>query len=96
MPGPPGHSQPEPSGRRERTSSEQLWAKIRGTIFLTYSMTIAIPLFLCMLAIYPLVWVFDRHRRRAEHIMNKVWAWCSVAPFNRVKVGPALALNEAF
>ena len=86
MPGGADFGEPAPSGRRDRTAGEARWAKIRGTVFLTFSMTIAVPLFCVMLLIYPVVWLFDRHRRRAEHLVNKFWAWCSCAPFNRVKV----------
>lgn len=78
--------EPSQSGRKKRSESELKWAKLRGTVFLTFSMAIAIPLFCIMLAIYPLVWIFDRHRRRAEHMVNKFWAWSSTVPFNKVTV----------
>ena len=78
----------EATGRVERGEGETKWARLRGKIFLTFSMTIAVPLFCVMLAIYPFVWLLDRHRRRAEHAVNKFWAWSSTAPFNKVTVRP--------
>ena len=94
LPGLRSQSEAEPSGRREHTDSQRTWAKVRGTIFLTLSMAIATPLFTIMLITFPLVWLFDRHRRRFEHWVNKVWAWCSVAPFHKVQVRNNTSLHS--
>ena len=85
IPGTPEFSEPA-SGPKQRSKSEERWAKLRGTLFLTWSMAVAVPLFCTMFIIFPLVWLLDRHRRRAQHFMNKVWAWLSTAPFCTVQV----------
>lgn len=86
IPGEPESSEPASDGPYQRTKSEERWAKLRGTIFLTWSMAVAVPLCFTMLVIFPLVWLFDRHRRRVEHKFNKAWAWLSTAPFNRIRI----------
>jgi hypothetical protein len=78
--------EPSQSGRKQWSEEETQKAKRRGKVFLTFSMAIAIPLFCIMLAIFPIVWLFDRARRRAEHWINKIWAKWSTGPFNKVTV----------
>jgi hypothetical protein len=77
---------PSQSGRKQWSTDETQKAKRRGKVFLTFSMALAIPLFCIMLAIFPIVWLFDRARRRAEHWINKIWARWSTGPFNKVTV----------
>ena len=75
-------------GPRERTKQEVGRAKFRAIMFFTFSMAIAIPLFCLMLILYPFVMIFDKFRRRAEHLVNKIWAVLSTIPFNKVVVRP--------
>lgn len=58
-------------------------------MFLTLSMVMAVPLFVCMVAMTPLVMLFDRARRRPQHWVNKLWAQLSCGLFTRVKVRQA-------
>jgi hypothetical protein len=76
----------ETHGPTERTQQETKTAKLRAYMFFTFSMAVAIPFFCLMLAIFPFVFAFDRFRRRAEHLANKVWAVISTLPFNKVVV----------
>lgn len=46
----------------------------------------AIPLFAVMVLVHPLVMLFDRYRRRAHHLVAKVWAWATIAPFYRFEI----------
>lgn len=76
-------------------------ARIRALAFFATSVLISLPLFVVMVAIYPLVMLFDRHRyvvsvcmdtrrtqhrRQAEHVVNFVWAKLSMLFFNPVEV----------
>ena len=49
-------------------------AAIRALLFYTTTFVFAAPLFVLMLAVYPIVMLFDKFRRRAEHAINTVWA----------------------
>ena len=49
-------------------------------------MLMAIPFFCMMLILFPFVMLFDKFRRRAEHLVNKIWAVLSTLPFNKVVV----------
>lgn len=54
-----------------------LWtafAAFRAVCFYITTFIFASPLFLAMLAVYPFVMAFDKHRRRAEHAINTLWA----------------------
>lgn len=61
-------------------------ARLRALLFFTWSMILAVPFFCVMLAIQPFVLLFDKHRRRAQHGVNKLWARLSLLPFNAVEV----------
>ena len=47
---------------------------------------LAVPLFVTMLLLAPLVALFDPKRRRAQHFVNDWWAKASTAPFYRVRI----------
>ncbi|GAB4819901.1 hypothetical protein N2152v2_006947 [Parachlorella kessleri] len=49
-------------------------ATVRAIAFYVTTFAFATPLFTLMLVIYPLVLAFDKHRRRAEHFINNIWA----------------------
>lgn len=49
-------------------------AAIRAVCFYLTTFAFAAPLFVAMLAAYPLVLMFDKYRRRAEHVINNIWA----------------------
>ena len=41
----------------------------------------AIFLFAVMVVVHPCVVLFDRHRRRAHHLIAKIWATMTIIPF---------------
>lgn len=49
-------------------------AAIRAVLFYTTTLIFASPLFIFMLLAYPYVLKFDKYRRRAEHVINTLWA----------------------
>jgi 1-acyl-sn-glycerol-3-phosphate acyltransferase len=51
-----------------------VFAAIRAVLFYCTTLIFALPLFPCMLAVYPFVLQFDKYRRRAEHAINTLWA----------------------
>eukprot|EP00850_Spirogloea_muscicola_P003902 SM000016S01890 [mRNA] locus=s16:470658:472072:+ [translate_table: standard] len=55
--------------------------KARAAAFYFTTFALAVPLFAVMLALHPLVVLLDRHRRRAHHAVNAVWANCTTRPF---------------
>ena len=89
-------AQPNPAqseGPAQRTENEVKNAKLRAVLFFTISMALAIPLFLVMYVMYPVVMLVDRYRRKAEHFANKVWAILSTILFVEIKVGKLLCTH---
>ena len=60
-------------------------ASIKGFIFYTTTFALALPLFAAMLILAPFVWLFDRHRRLAQHFVNNIWAKVSTTPYYGVQ-----------
>jgi 1-acyl-sn-glycerol-3-phosphate acyltransferase len=50
------------------------FAAVRAICFYLTTFVFATPLFCFMLLAYPFVMLFDKYRRRAEHIINTLWA----------------------
>ena len=46
--------------------------KVRAFFFYLTTFVLAIPLFVVMLILQPFVLLFDKQRRRAQHVVNKV------------------------
>ena len=49
--------------------------------FYTVTAIAVIPLFVAMVLVHPFVMLFDRYRRRAHHLIAKVWASVTITPF---------------
>lgn len=62
-------------------SEFQLGSKLRAIGFYTVSAVVAIFLFVVMLVLHPFVLLFDRYRRKAQHVIAKLWASLTVYPF---------------
>lgn len=62
------------------------FASIKGFIFYTTTLLLALPLFVIMLLLAPFVAVFDKHRRLAQHFVNNLWAKVSTLPYYGVEV----------
>jgi 1-acyl-sn-glycerol-3-phosphate acyltransferase len=59
---------------RLRAGTPKWIAVARGLAFYITTFAFAVPLFVFMLAIFPFVMIFDKFRRRGEHIINNFWA----------------------
>ncbi|CAM8976328.1 unnamed protein product [Rhodiola kirilowii] len=66
-------------------SDLKLGSKIRGILFYAVTSLSAIVLFVIMLGVHPFVLLLDRYRRRAHHLVAKIWATCTVSPFYKVQ-----------
>ncbi|XP_058085805.1 1-acyl-sn-glycerol-3-phosphate acyltransferase BAT2, chloroplastic-like isoform X1 [Magnolia sinica] len=60
-------------------------SKLRGICFYAVTSIAAIFLFVAMLVSHPFVLLFDRYRRKAHHVIAKIWASLTVAPFFKVE-----------
>uniref|UniRef100_A0A7C9F0B2 1-acyl-sn-glycerol-3-phosphate acyltransferase n=1 Tax=Opuntia streptacantha TaxID=393608 RepID=A0A7C9F0B2_OPUST len=60
--------------------------KVRGACFYVVTAIVAIFLFVLMLVAHPFVLLFDRYRRKAHHLIAKMWAALTIAPFFNVEV----------
>jgi 1-acyl-sn-glycerol-3-phosphate acyltransferase len=63
-----------------------LAARLRALLFAAWTFTLAIPLFVVMVLMSPLVLLTDKSRRLAQHFVNNLWACASTMPFFRVSV----------
>lgn len=68
------------------TTESQLGSRIRGACFYAVTAAVAIPLFVAMVIAHPFVVLLDRHCRRVHHLIAKVWATMTVAPFYRFEI----------
>lgn len=64
----------------------QLGSRVRAICFYIVSAITAIPLFVVMVLAHPFVMMFDRYRRRAHHLIAKVWASATIAPIYRFEI----------
>lgn len=59
--------------------------KARGVCFYVVTAVVAIFLFVLMLVAHPFVLSFDRYRRKAHHLIAKMWATLTIAPFFKIE-----------
>ncbi|CAM0956612.1 unnamed protein product [Alopecurus aequalis] len=64
----------------------QTVSRIRGVFFYTVTAVVAIFLFIVMVGVHPLVILFDRYRRRAQHYIAKIWATLSISMFYKLEI----------
>ena len=64
----------------------KVWATLKGALFYAVTFTLAVPLFVTMLALALPVRLLDPIRRRAQHWVNNVWAKVSTGIFYRVTI----------
>jgi len=64
----------------------QMVSRIRGVFFYMVTSVAAIFLFIAMVVVHPLVLLFDRYRRRAQHYIAKIWATLTVSMFYKLEV----------
>ncbi|KAF3789223.1 1-acyl-sn-glycerol-3-phosphate acyltransferase 1 [Nymphaea thermarum] len=61
------------------------YSRMRGICFYIVTGVVAIPLFLLMAVVHPLVLLFDRYRRRFHHLVAKIWASASIYCFCKIE-----------
>ncbi|GAX80248.1 hypothetical protein CEUSTIGMA_g7686.t1 [Chlamydomonas eustigma] len=59
---------------------------LRALLFFAWSLTLAVPLFVTMALMAPLVLAMDKYKRLAQHFVNNIWAKISSSLFYRVEV----------
>lgn len=60
--------------------------KVRAILFYLTTFAVAIPLFVVMLILQPFVLLLDKQRRRAQHLVNKVWAILTTSLFYKTEI----------
>ncbi|XP_072956681.1 1-acyl-sn-glycerol-3-phosphate acyltransferase BAT2, chloroplastic isoform X2 [Typha angustifolia] len=76
-----------PTDDSSRSLSElQLGSRIRGVCFYSVTAVVAIFLFAMMVVVHPFVLLFDRYRRRAHHLIAKIWATVTIFPFYKFEI----------
>ncbi|KAL6780708.1 LPAAT1A [Auxenochlorella protothecoides x Auxenochlorella symbiontica] len=77
----------EPTGPlNDTTHASKPLAVLRAFFFYVVTFAVATPILLILLLQLPIVLLFDKHRRRAQHVWNTVWARLSAWPFYRVEM----------
>ncbi|GJP53347.1 hypothetical protein CLOM_g12506 [Closterium sp. NIES-68] len=67
-------------------SQASVFNRFRAILFYLVTLIIATPLFLLMLVVQPFVLLVDRTKRRAQHVINNVWANTTTAVFYPTEV----------
>ncbi|PAN46660.1 hypothetical protein PAHAL_9G205700 [Panicum hallii] len=67
-------------------SDLQVASRVRGVCFYLVTAVAAIFLFVAMVVFHPLVLLFDRYRRRAQHYIAKIWATLTISMFYKLEV----------
>ncbi|KAJ6851406.1 1-acyl-sn-glycerol-3-phosphate acyltransferase 1, chloroplastic [Iris pallida] len=78
-----GSPENEPYSIAAGQELRRLGPKVRAVCFYSLTAAAAIPLFVVMALAHPLVLLLDRHRRRAHHLIARVWAASTIWPFYR-------------
>uniref|UniRef100_F6HYJ5 Phospholipid/glycerol acyltransferase domain-containing protein n=2 Tax=Vitis vinifera TaxID=29760 RepID=F6HYJ5_VITVI len=66
-------------------SDLQLSSKFRGICFYAVTAFAAIFLFVLMMLAHPFVLLLDRYKRKAHHLVAKIWATLTVSPFYKIE-----------
>ncbi|WOL06149.1 1-acyl-sn-glycerol-3-phosphate acyltransferase 1, chloroplastic-like [Canna indica] len=74
-----------PANDAGSVSEFQLVSRVRGICFYGVTAIAAIFLFAMMVVVHPSVALFDRYRRRAHHLIAKIWATVTITPFYTFK-----------
>ncbi|MCO5592149.1 hypothetical protein L7F22_046145 [Adiantum nelumboides] len=60
--------------------------RVRAFCFYITTYVVAFPLFFVMLLVQPYVLMFDRHKRKAQHFINKLWASLTISLFYKAEI----------
>lgn len=74
------------NGHRVSTSGPTFGQRVRAFCFYVTTYIVALPLFFVMLFVQPFVLIFDKHKRKAQHFINKIWASLSILLFYKAEI----------
>ncbi|KAK3236809.1 hypothetical protein CYMTET_53070 [Cymbomonas tetramitiformis] len=77
---------PEPEPAESTKTAGSPFDVVRAIMFYLSTVAIAVPLFVIMCVIHPFVILFDKYRRRAQHMVNDIWANLTTALFYPIEV----------
>lgn len=60
--------------------------RVRAFCFYITTYVVALPLFFVMLLVQPFVLIFDKHKRKAQHFINKIWASLTILLFYKAEI----------
>lgn len=60
--------------------------RFQAFLFYVTTFLVALPLFVSMVFVHPFVLVFDRHKRKAHHLINKIWATLTIFLFYKTEI----------
>lgn len=63
-----------------------LGQRVRAFCFYITTYIVAVPLFFIMLFVQPFVLMFDKHKRKAQHFINKIWANLTILLFYKAEI----------
>lgn len=67
-------------------TDKSLPLRIRAICFYLWTYAVAVPLFPVMLALQPFVLLFDKYRRKAQHVVNRIWASITILLFYKADI----------
>ncbi|KAK8944724.1 hypothetical protein KSP39_PZI007636 [Platanthera zijinensis] len=76
-------SLPSKGFQKIQRNGVRLGSRVRGICFYAVTAMGAIPLFMTMMLVHPLVMIFDRYKRRVHHMIAQMWATMTIFPFYR-------------
>ncbi|KIZ06091.1 1-acyl-sn-glycerol-3-phosphate acyltransferase [Monoraphidium neglectum] len=85
----------EPAGAAQPSGFWKAIANVRALLFAAWTFTLAVPLFIIMVVMSPVVLLTDKFRRLAQHFVNNLWAIASTVPFYGVTIKGAENLPAA-
>lgn len=85
---------PEPEPAESTKTAGSPFDVVRAILFYLSTVAIAVPLFVIMVVIHPFVMLFDKYRRRAQHLVNDIWANLTTALFYPIEIEGAENLPD--
>lgn len=79
-------SNPDWNGTFTSLSELTFWKRARAVCFYLITSLVALPLFVIMLLVHPFVLLFDKHKRKMQHTINKIWAALTIYPFYKTEI----------
>eukprot|EP00250_Pteridium_aquilinum_P016621 c23201_g1_i1 orf=829-1536(-) len=74
------------NGSADSSSGPTFGNRVRAFCFYATTYAVALPLFFVMLLVQPFVLIFDKHKRKAQHFINKIWASLTILLFYKAEI----------